>query len=63
MKYNNVNGTTSIFIFGTGNIVITGGKTLAHMRDSYDFIYEEILKNHSGVCKTTPYIPKETREG
>lgn len=63
MKYNHAtNGTTSIFIFGTGNIVITGGKTLAHMRDSYDFIYEEILKNHTGVCKTTPYIPKEIRE-
>ena len=62
MKYTQSNGTTiSIFIFGTGNIVITGGKTLAHMRASYDFIYEEILRNHSNVCKKTTYIPKENK--
>lgn len=62
MKYNNGNVTTSIFIFGTGNIVITGAKTLGHMRDSYDFIYKEIIRNHSGVCKTTPYVQKDIRD-
>ena len=40
-KYND----TSMFIFGTGNIVITGAKSLKEIRDAYDFVSEIICSN------------------
>lgn len=36
---------TSIFIFGTGNIVITGSKSLQEIRDAYEFISEIVCSN------------------
>ena len=48
----------SVFIFGTGNIVITGGKRLGHMRDAYSFIHKTIDSNKSTVHKTNEHIPK-----
>lgn len=42
---------TSIFVFGTGNIVTTGGKNLGDIKESYRFIYGELLKNHKLVCR------------
>lgn len=50
----------SIFIFGTGNIVITGSKTLNEMTIAYKYV-TDLLKQHN-VSKTTEYVPKKTRE-
>lgn len=58
MKYIDDTMSVSIFVFGTGNIVITGGKELEHMRKAYQFIHHVISTNHSMVCKTTKHVPK-----
>lgn len=48
----------SIFIFGTGNIVITGGKKLQDIITAYTFIVNTINTNESYVTKNTLHIPK-----
>jgi len=53
--------SVSVFIFGTGNIVITGGKRLGHMREAYRFIHDTISSNRERVCKTNEHIPKVVR--
>jgi TATA-box binding protein (TBP) (component of TFIID and TFIIIB) len=58
MKYGSM---TSVFIFGTGNIVITGGKCLADIKETYGFINEEIIRNYDTVSKTTEYVKKKPR--
>lgn len=58
MKYEN---GTSVFIFGTGNIVITGGKCLDDIKKTYEFINEEIIRNYDTVRKTTVYLQKKPR--
>ena len=40
-KYND----TSLFVFGTGNIVITGAKSLQEVRDAYEFVSELVCSN------------------
>ena len=57
MKY----GNTSVFVFGTGNIVITGGKCLRDMKETYGFINEEIIRNYETVSKMTVHIKKKAR--
>lgn len=49
---------TSIFIFGTGNIVTTGGKTLQDIRQSYQFIHKTIMENYDEVCRNTEFMVK-----
>lgn len=63
MKYNDATKdiSVSVFVFGTGNIVITGGKRLAHMRDAYTFVYKIIDSNRDIVCKANDYIPKTVK--
>lgn len=43
---------TSIFVFGTGNIVTTGGKSLSDIQASYRFIHNEIVNNRDFVCRS-----------
>jgi len=60
-----VNDTTpsvSIFIFGTGNIVITGGKTLQDIITAYTFIVDTIRTNESDVKKNTLHTPKSHKK-
>lgn len=49
----------SVFIFGTGNIVITGSKTISEMKHAYCYITEMLSK--FDVAKSTPYKPKPKR--
>lgn len=64
MKYTDVSRelSVSIFIFGTGNIVITGGKRLSDMRTAYNFIHNVINNNHARVVKESPHLPKPIRK-
>jgi TATA-box binding protein (TBP) (component of TFIID and TFIIIB) len=61
MKYRNGEVTTSVFIFGTGNIVITGGKCLLDMKETYEFVHKEIVRNYDTVSKNTEHIKKPAR--
>ena len=47
---------TSIFVFMTGNVLITGVKTLEEVRDSFDFIVSNTLNNWKTleIGKTVP---------
>ena len=58
MKYQMEHTCTSIFVFGTGNIVTTGGKTLQDIRRSYQFINRTITENYNEVCRNTEFIVK-----
>lgn len=58
MKFQMDPTCTSIFIFGTGNIVTTGGKTLQDIRRSYQFIHKTILDNYEEVCRNTEFTIK-----
>lgn len=58
MKFQLENTCTSIFIFGTGNIVTTGGKSLHDIRSSYQFIHKTIMDNYEEVCRNTEFIVK-----
>lgn len=64
MKYTDptMDMSVSIFIFGTGNIVITGGKRLRDMRMAYQFINDVIRSKEASVVKNTPYVPKPVRK-
>jgi TATA-box binding protein (TBP) (component of TFIID and TFIIIB) len=42
---------TSIFVFGTGNIVTTGGKSIEDIKASYRFIHSEISNHYELVCR------------
>ena len=61
MKYVADGVSVSIFIFATGNIVITGGKKLEDMRVAYTFVHSAI-HNHPTVCKPDNHITKITRK-
>lgn len=50
----------SVFIFGTGNIVITGSKTLSEMTIAYKYVTD--LLKHNDVSKSTEYVPKKVRD-
>lgn len=58
MKFHMENTSTSIFIFGTGNIVTTGGKSLQDIRRSYQFIHKTIMDNYDEVCRNTEFLIK-----
>lgn len=63
VKYN-VPGSetcTSIFVFGTGNIVTTGGKSLSDIRASYLFIHNEITNHYETVCKRFEYTVRNNK--
>jgi TATA-box binding protein (TBP) (component of TFIID and TFIIIB) len=51
MKYVHQDVSVSVFVFATGNIVITGGKKLQDMRVAYEFIHDMINKNRGTVSK------------
>ena len=44
IKLNHNGNTISVFVFGTGNIVITGGKSLNAINNAYSFIVNILLK-------------------
>lgn len=58
MKFQMEQNCTSIFIFGTGNIVTTGGKNLRDIRMSYQFIHKTIMDNYEEVCRNTEFTIK-----
>jgi TATA-box binding protein (TBP) (component of TFIID and TFIIIB) len=60
MKYVKDDVSVSVFIFATGNIVITGGKQLSDMRVAYQFVYDTVIKNKHRVTKDT-HVPKSVR--
>ena len=60
MKYIHQGVSVSVFIFATGNIVITGGKQLRDMRVAYEFVHDIVRKNKSMVSKDT-YTAKSAR--
>jgi len=41
----------SIFVFQTGNIIITGGKKAEYVRDAYNFIVSFLNKNKQKIMK------------
>lgn len=51
MKYHLEDTRVSVFIFGTGNVVITGGKCIKHIHDTYLFIMD-VINKHPHVLKT-----------
>lgn len=61
MKYRNGDVNTSVFVFGTGNIVITGGKCLSDMKETYEFVHKEIVRNYETVSKNTVHVKKTPR--
>lgn len=61
MKYITATIKVSIFIFGTGNIVITGGKSLNDMKYAYKFIVDTLNIN-SFVFKPQLNIKKKRPE-
>lgn len=60
MKYIHQGVSVSVFIFATGNIVITGGKQLRDMRVAYEFVHDMVTKNKPMVSKDT-YVAKAVR--
>ena len=50
----------SIFIFGTGNIVITGSKTINEMTIAYKYVTDLLKQND--VAKCTEYVQKKRRD-
>jgi TATA-box binding protein (TBP) (component of TFIID and TFIIIB) len=59
MKYNIDDTRVSVFIFGTGNVVITGGKCIVHIHKTYKFIIN-ILNNNDHVFRNEKIrLPKE----
>ena len=61
MKYVTDDVSVSIFIFATGNIVITGGKKLVDMRVAYTFV-QGAIHDHPIVCKPEKHTIKVTRK-
>lgn len=57
LKYEKV----SIFIFGSGNVVITGGKSLEEIIDTYKFI-TNFIRNNPEVCKGVNVKTKKPSE-
>jgi hypothetical protein len=52
-------GCLSIFIFATGNIVITGGTCMANIGKAYKFITRQISEHREYIHKTSQYVPKQ----
>lgn len=61
MKYVDGAVSVSIFIFATGNIVITGGKRLSDMRTAYSFV-EGVIRTNPVVCKNDKHTKKIVRK-
>lgn len=61
MKYVKDGTSVSVFIFATGNIVITGGKRLKDMQTAYSFVHDIIHSHRERVCKDDLHNPKATR--
>ena len=57
LKYS---GSVSIFIFGSGNIVITGSKNIEDLIESYEFINEFINENKDVKLSVNRKINKNT---
>lgn len=51
MKYHIEDCRISIFIFGTGNVVITGAKCISQISKTYDFIVD-VFDNTPGILKS-----------
>lgn len=47
----NKENTVSIFVFQTGNIIITGAKKTEHVRSAYNFIVNFLNKNKNKIMK------------
>ena len=63
-KYND----TSLFVFGTGNVVITGAKKLSEVKQAYEFVTELICSNshthiRNGLGKKPPKNPISYKNG
>lgn len=63
-KYND----TSLFVFGTGNVVITGAKSIQEVRTAYEFVSEVVCSNkdthiRNGIGKKPPKNPIIYRNG
>ena len=61
MKYVREDVSVSVFIFATGNIVITGGKRLGDMRVAYSFV-EGVIRANPAVCKPDKHTTKTVRK-
>jgi TATA-box binding protein (TBP) (component of TFIID and TFIIIB) len=61
MKYIAPEISVSVFIFATGNIVITGGKKLWDMRVAYEFIHDIVTKHMNIVGKKSEQPSKTVR--
>lgn len=51
MKYSMEDTRISVFIFGTGNVVITGGKSIQHIHQTYTFLIDK-LREHPEVLRS-----------
>ena len=47
----NKENTVSIFVFQTGNIIITGGNKSEHVKSAYNFIVNFLNKNKNKIMK------------
>jgi len=59
MKYHIDDTRVSVFIFGTGNVVITGGKCIDHIHKTYLFIIEVLSKNNHVFKSINKRVPKD----
>ena len=50
--YHNKKDKVSIFVFESGAIIITGGKSKDHVKAAYDFITKKLFDNYKQVVKT-----------
>ncbi|BCS83088.1 TATA-box-binding protein-like protein [Cotonvirus japonicus] len=49
IKYNNDNNKTSVFVFQTGAIIITGAKNLNHIISAYHFIHKILTRYYEKI--------------
>lgn len=59
MKYHIDDTRVSVFIFGTGNVVITGGKSIIHIHKTYNFIIKILNENEHTFKNVNVRLPKE----
>lgn len=61
IKLNHNGNTISVFVFGTGNIVITGGKSLNDINHAYTFIIN-VLSKYPEVYKESDVVSMKKEE-